>query len=112
MPPYWSLGFHMCHSNCSLPKWSETIGKLQNLSIPVESDCGTSMKIDQKHFTQFIKQLHDVNMKWLSAIEPHQFYTKDANFLHHWQNKTLLNSNNEPYFGKFITCNKNGKKIP
>lgn len=109
MPPYWSLGFHMCHSNCLLPKWSETIANLRNQSIPIESDCGTSMKIDQEHFTHFIKQLHEVKMKWLSAIEPHQFNSNASKF-HQWQNKTLLNQNNEPYLGKFMACHKNGKK--
>nr|XP_027205493.1 lysosomal alpha-glucosidase-like [Dermatophagoides pteronyssinus] len=118
MPPYWSLGFHMCHQQCSLPEFNKTIRKLQSLSIPIESDCGTSMKIiDYKNqLNQFAEKLHNQNLRWISSIIPHLLSTQDGSSSStiddQWKNKNLLLKENnddgdgdgKPYSGLIFGC--------
>ncbi|OTF70102.1 Alpha-glucosidase-like protein [Euroglyphus maynei] len=106
MPPYWSLGFHMCHTQCSLPKISETISKLRSKSIPIESDCGTSMKIDQNEFNKFAVKLHDENIRWISAIIPH-LLTPDGPLADLWKKNVLMKKPDKPYSGMMTGCTKN-----
>lgn len=107
MPPYWALGFHMCHSQCTLPNLAGLVEKLHNDSIPIESNCGSSLKLNQKEskWKQFSQELKEKEMKFISVAMAQQF---DLNL---WADYSLKNHKSKLYKGELTKCDpKNGEK--
>ncbi|KAH7640942.1 alpha-glucosidase-like protein [Dermatophagoides farinae] len=85
MPPYWSLGFHMCHTKCS----------------------------DQNQFNQFASQLHNAKIHWISATIPHLLTTDGDLSQDQWNKNVLMMKKSDtdtkriPYSGLMTGCSNN-----
>lgn len=97
MPPYSALGFHLCRSTCNLTdanriyKQRDENEKAQDymMSLPIESDCGTSLANyynlgfnaeDMDHFGQYKDgNWHDWDVSGFGVQVPHLKYDS-ANF--------------------------------
>src|SRR6218665_1686386 len=107
MPPYWALGFHVCAATCSIP--SPTLSQsLIQANIPVESDCGTSLRKagDKRQFEIFKNNLQ--KSKFFSIEIPQRFESNPSSNLF---KKSLRQLNRDsPFSGSVQACDsQNGK---
>lgn len=82
MPPYWSLGFHLCRWNYgTLDEVNDTVTRMKHANIPQDVQWGDIdymykkqiFTVDKKTFrglSGFVKDLHDSHMKYVVIVDP------------------------------------------
>ena len=127
LPPYWSLGFHLCRYNYgSLEKTRETWKRTKDAQIPFDTQWNdidymdkhndfTYDKIKFKELPEFVKSLHEDGMHYIPIIDAGISGTNsDGSYTPYdegvRQGIFVMDSNGSPFHGK--TWNYNSTVWP
>ena len=108
MPPFWSLGFHLCRENDDPEASQKTIKEMIDSGIPFDSDCidlrlsgpgmGSADLERFPHAAEHRERLRDLGKKFILAQPPHVLDTEQfpgALWILH--NRTVNSSTTEDY---------------
>lgn len=98
MPPFWSLGFHLCREADSPDAFWNTFRQMEASNIPYDSDCidlrlsgPGAGGVDTAKFPQALDQreaLRDANKKFVMAQPPHMVELTNRSWITAGQNET------------------------
>ena len=109
LPPFWSLGFHLCRTTCDLEDAKKIAHNYTNSDFPIESDCGSSL-LYSNSISKSDFDFRKIYGRSLFVNFP-QITTNSSIFKEYRDSKLFLqNDTSENYIGKineFNCVNKN-----